>query len=85
VSKQAGKRKCVWQEAVQLANVGSPINPASRVYRLTESTIDKHGHTLLLTEYELEGWTTTLPERLSCEDVIALYPDHATHAQFHSA
>lgn len=55
-----------------------------RVYRLTERTIDKHGNTLLLAEYVLEGWTTTLPEKFNCAEVIALYCDHATHGQFHS-
>jgi len=39
---------------------------------------------LLLPEYVLEGWTTTLAERLNPADVIALYCDHATHEQFHS-
>ena len=84
VSERAGKRECIWQEGLELAGVGSPINPARRVYRLTERTIDKHGNTLLLPEYVLEGWTTTLPEKFTCEDVIALYCDHATHEQFHS-
>lgn len=84
VSELAGKRECLWQEDVQLASVSSPINPARRVYRLTERTIDKHGHALLLPDYVLEGWTTTLHERLSCEEVIALYCDHATYEQFQS-
>ena len=84
VSTRAGKRECVWQEALELAGVGSQTNPARRVYRLTERTIDKHGNTLLLPEYVLEGWTTTLPEKFNCEEVIALYCDHATHEQFHS-
>jgi hypothetical protein len=34
--------------------------------------------------YNLEGWTTTLPARFSCGDIIALYRDHGTHEQFHS-
>ena len=71
-------------EPTQLARVSSPINPTRRVYRLTERTIDKHGHALLLPEYVLEGLKTTLPERLNCEEVIALYCDHASHEQFHS-
>ena len=84
VSERAGKRECLWQEALALADVGSTANPARRIYRLTERTIDKHGHALLLPEYVLQGWTTTLPERFSPEQVIALYCDHATHEQFHS-
>ncbi len=84
MGERACNRKCLWQEGLELAGVGSPSNPARRVYRLTERTIDKQGNTLLLPEYVLEGWTTTLPERCSCEEVIALYCDHATHEQFHS-
>ena len=55
-----------------------------RVYRLTERSTDKHGNPLLLPEYTLEGWTTTLPEAFSAVQVIELYCDHATHEQFHS-
>ena len=84
VSERAGKRECLWQETLELAGVGSAANPARRVYRLTERTIDKHGNTLLLPEYVLEGWTSTLPPRFSLAEVIALYCDHATHEQFHS-
>jgi len=51
---------------------------------LTERTIDKHGNTLLLPEYMLEGWTTTLPARIDPAEVITLYCEHATHEQFHS-
>jgi len=79
-----GKRECIWQEALELAGVGSASNPARRVYRLTERTIDRHGNALLLPEYVLEGWTTTLPARFEAQDIIALYCDHATHEQFHA-
>jgi hypothetical protein len=51
---------------------------------LTERTIDKHGQPLLLPEYVLEGWTTTLEASFEPAQVIALYCDHATHEQFHS-
>lgn len=84
VSARAGKRECLWQEALALDGVGGDANPARRVYRLTERTIDKHGNVLLLPEYVLQGWTTTLPEKFDCAEVIALYCDHATHEQFHS-
>ena len=90
VSERAGKRECLWQEALALDGVGSQANPVRRVYRLTErSTADlgfrhKHGNPLLLPEYTLEGWTTTLPEAFSAVQVIELYCDHATHEQFHS-
>ncbi len=84
VIHRPGKRECIWQEAMELADVGSQANPARRVYHLTERTIDKHGVVLLLPEYVLEGWTTTLPERLEAADIIALYCDHTTHEQFHS-
>jgi hypothetical protein len=79
-----GKRECIWQDSVDLAKVGNAANPARRVYRLTERTIDKHGVVLLLPEYVLEGWTCTLPAKFSAAEIIALYCDHATHEQFHS-
>ena len=79
-----GKRECLWQEALGIAIPGGPAQAARRIYRLTERVIDKHGNALLLPEYLLEGWSTTLPARFGPEEVIALYADHATHEQFHS-
>ena len=79
-----GKRECVWQEALEMAGVGCEANPVRRIYRLVERTIDKHGNALLLPDYVLEGWTTTLPAQFSPAEIIALYCDHATHEQFHS-
>lgn len=61
-----------------------PARPLRRVLRLTERTIDKHGQVLLAPELTLEGWTTSLPTRISAAQVIALYADHGTHEQFHS-
>lgn len=60
------------------------VQAMRRVYRLTERTIDKRGHTLLLPEYTLEGWTTSLGPEIEDAQVIALYRDHATHEQFHA-
>lgn len=79
-----GKRECLWQEMLDMKGVGSATNPARRIYRLTERTIDKHGQPLLMPHYTLEGWTTTLPPKFDSTQVIALYADHATHEQFHS-
>ena len=80
-----GKSECVWQEDIELPGVGGPGHQPRRVYRLTERTIDKHGTPLLIPEYILEGWTTTLPKADFDEAaIIALYADHATHEQFHS-
>lgn len=79
-----GKRECQWSEVITLDGVGTQTCAVRRIYRLTERTIDKQGHALLLLAYKLEGWTTTLPERFSCADIIALYRDHGTHEQFHS-
>ena len=79
-----GKRMCLWTDALNLDGVGNQANPARRVLRLIERTIDKHGNALLLPDYELEGWTTTLPQEFTMQDIIDLYKDHATHEQFHS-
>ena len=64
VSERAGKRQCLWQEALAtegvVTGVGSHGHPLRRIYRLVERTIDKHGQPLLLPQYELQGWSTTL-------------------------
>ena len=79
-----GKRMCMWTQELKLEGVGTQANPARRVLRLIERTIDKKGNPLLLPAYDLEGWTTTLPQKFTMQDVIDLYKDHATHEQFHS-
>jgi len=90
-----GKRLTVWEQGVLIdgitgaANTGrsdfvGPPRPMRRVLCLTERTIDKHGQVLLEPELTLEGWTTSLPGRISAAQVIALYADHGTHEQFHS-
>lgn len=79
-----GKRMCLWSAPLELSGVGSKEQPVRRVLRLIERTIDKHGNPLLLPLYELEGWTTTLPECFTPHQIIELYKDHATHEQFHS-
>ena len=80
-----GKRECIWSEMLELKEVGSAANPARRIYRLTERTLDKVGQVMLMAHYTLDGWTTTLPVAAFDESaVIALYCDHATHEQFHS-
>ncbi len=84
IREREGKRSCIWQETLELEGVGSEAAPVRRVYRLTERTLDKHGHPLLLPEYVLEGWTTTLPQEFTQAEIIELYCDHATHEQFHS-
>ncbi len=56
-----------------------------RVLRLIEHTINAQGQVLIVPEYELDGWTTSLPAgQFSGADIIALYADHGTHEQFHS-
>jgi len=59
---------------------------ARRIYCLTERTIDKRGQQMLLPEYVLEGWSTTLPdtETFCAQQIIDLYADHGTHEHFHS-
>lgn len=80
-----GKRECVWSDTLMPdARKDKQKQALRRVYRLTERTVDKKGNVLLLPEYVLEGWTTTLGFEVADEQVIALYRDHATHEQFHA-
>lgn len=55
-----------------------------RILRLTERTSLANGQQLLMPEYTLEGWDTTLPECFDPQTILALYADHATHEQFHA-
>jgi hypothetical protein len=76
-----GKRACLWADKVQIGHGGHGDDGLAvrRVYRLTERVIDKRGQQMLLPECVLEGWSTTLPESFTPEQVIALYADHGTH------
>jgi hypothetical protein len=80
-----GKRECLWSDAVELKHAQHTL-AARRVYRLTERTIDKRGQQMLLPEYVLEGWSSTLPDTAAfgAQQIIGLYEDHGTHEQFHS-
>ena len=85
VSERAGKRECLWQETLALDGVGNQSSQVRRVYRLTERTPNKHGHTLLLPEFVLEGWTTTLPEQFGAAEVIIdLSIIHDNHLSLHA-
>jgi hypothetical protein len=54
----------------------------TRVLRVTERSIDKHGQYRLTPEVEVEGWWTNL--HLPEEQVIGLYEGHGLMEQFHS-
>jgi len=55
-----------------------------RVLRLAERTISADGQHLIVPEYELDGWTSTLPQSIGAQQIIDLYADHGTHGQFHA-
>ncbi len=78
---RSGKRVVTWEQTVEVPGVQRTVR---RVLRLIERTIGSHGQHLILPEYELDGWTTTLPPSLDARKIIALYADHGTHEQFHA-
>jgi hypothetical protein len=78
---RTGKRVATWEQAVQVPGVPRAVR---RVLRLVERTIGSCGQHLILPEYELDGWTTTLPSSLDANQIIALYADHGMHEQFHA-
>lgn len=53
-----------------------------RVMQVTERTIDKKGQGLLIPDIEVEGWWTSL--KMTDQEIIELYKQHATSEQFHS-
>jgi len=81
VEPRPGKRVAVFDVRLTRTHGGYEYR-LRRVMRVTERTIDKHGQQLLVPEIELEGWWTSLWQ--PCEEIIALYADHATSEQFHS-
>lgn len=76
-----GKRVALWETVVQIDGVQRAVR---RVLRLIERTITAFGQHLIVPEYELDGWTTTLPQDLASQTIIDLYADHGTHEQFHA-
>ena len=52
--------------------------------QLIERTIGAGGQHLIVPECELDGWTSSPPERINAQQVMALYADHGTHGQFHA-
>ncbi len=78
---RAGKRVALWQDELRIAGIERPLR---RVLRLIERRIDRRGQQLIVPEYELEGWSTSLPDRFSAQDIVALYAGHGTHEQFHA-
>ena len=83
-SPREGKRVGIFCETVAETFNGE-TRDYRRVIRLTERTIDKKGHALLVPEIVLEGWWVSLGE-VACPDsrVIEIYCGHATSEQFHS-
>jgi len=88
---RVGKRVGLYSEVIEEQSgdkdsEGQPmIRRVRRVMRLIERTIDRRGQSLLLPEYTLEGWWTSLDEAVVDDaTIIALYRDHATCEQFHS-
>jgi len=78
---RAGKRVALWEQPVQIQGISRPVR---RVLRLAERTISASGQHLIVPEYELDGWTTTLAQRIGVQQIIDLYADHGTHEQFHA-
>jgi hypothetical protein len=81
IQAREGKRLVIWKETIT-RKVGKRAYTLTRVYRAVERTIDRHGQHLLLPEWTIDGWETSLD--VKPEQVIALYADHGTHEQFHS-
>ncbi len=54
----------------------------TKVVRVTERSVNKHGQILLVPEVTVDGWWTNMA--LSEEKIISLYKNHALSEQFHS-
>ena len=80
-----GKRVAIFEDVLERQGPGGEGLRLRRVLRVTERTIDRHGQHLLVPDYEVHGYLTTLSaEAASAARVIGLYKEHGTHEQFHS-
>ena len=79
--KCPGKKTARFEETLPVTHEGRTIQ-VRRIIRMVERTIDRNGQSLLLPQYELDGWWTSL--ELGADEVIGLYNDHGTAEQFHS-
>ena len=77
---RAGKRLITWEQPVP---VPEGQRPRRRILRLVERTISAGGQHLIVPDYQLDGWTTSLPGSLDAQAIIDIYADHGTHEQFH--
>jgi len=78
---RAGKKVALFTKRISQEHEGRQYI-FSRVMRLTERTVDKHGQMLLIPNLEIEGWWTSLD--LPEEKIIKLYENHGLSEQFHS-
>ena len=73
--------KCVYRGSIDSPMTGLD-RPVRMVFEVTERTIDKHGHLLLVPEIEVDVYLTSLPDPATV--IIDLYHAHGTMEQFHS-
>jgi len=64
-----GKRQAIWVETIT-QRIDEQEHQLYRHLRVTERTIDKHGQQLLIPQWEIEGWVTSLT--LPTTEIIAL-------------
>ena len=79
--KRPGKKTALFEEVLPVTHEGQTLQ-VRRIVRMVERTLDRKGQPLLLAEYELDGWWTSL--ELGADEVIRLYNDHGTAEQYHS-
>ena len=78
---RAGKKVALFTKRITQEYKGKKY-VFTRVMRLIERTIDKHGQMLLVPDLEIEGWWTSLD--LPEQKIIKLYENHGLSEQFHS-
>ncbi|VAW85352.1 Mobile element protein, partial [hydrothermal vent metagenome] len=76
-----GKRVATFSVTVK-QEIDGVFQTFRRVMQITERTIDKKGQGLLIPDIEVEGWWTSL--KMTDQEIIELYKQHATSEQFHS-
>lgn len=78
---RSGKRVALMTEVKNQEHKGKTYR-FTKVVRVIERSIDKHGQRLLIPEIKVEGWWTSLD--LPMQKIIGLYENHGLSEQFHS-
>lgn len=84
-ANKPGRRAVMVKMAAVLSEDLLDVPGLRRIVKVTGRTSDAQGQLYLKSDISLEGWVVPLPASItSDQQIMVLYCDHDTSAQFHS-